>query len=89
MDITKRKDNYLAIPGLVVELTDPREVRLVSLPQDTATGVLELRADAVIRAPRGGLVLLATSFDMIKTHLNMKNKNYIHMFYTALLLCSD
>lgn len=58
------------------------------MPQDTATGVLELRAEAVIRAPRGGLVLLATSFDMITTHFNLKNNNYI-ICYTALLLCSD
>ena len=56
------------------------------MTQVTATGILELRAEAVIRAPRGGLVLLATSFDMITTHFNLKNNNYKHMLHSFVIV---
>ena len=75
--------SYLAIPGLVVELTAPCEVRLVSLPQETVTGVLEVRAEAVIKAPRGGLVLLATNLDIVYTSIRSENKNVTQPCYCA------
>ena len=53
---------YLEVPALVVAPIDPPSVeKQVSWPQETATETLPDNAVPVIRAPIGGVVLLATS----------------------------